>query len=146
MQSDDKKSVSSQGSSTLIMNEMENVDQTLPKLQEIFFAILFPLYSKRKRTYAIFELMMWTISSIMILSLGFFRIVGATGLQIIIAIFYNDISTSQPWVITMTRNLVRTVLTVLLVPAITSAITSFDCFAETIINDAGVTISQTSIW
>jgi hypothetical protein len=66
-------------------------------------------------------------------------------MQVFSAIFYKELIASQPWVISLCRSLVNIILHIFYIPIITTAITSFDCYSESSINEAGELITQ-SFW
>ncbi|KAA6393407.1 MAG: hypothetical protein EZS28_011067 [Streblomastix strix] len=75
----------------------------------------------------------------------FIIVLGTLTLQIISAIFYKELIASQPWVISTTKAIVNILVRVLFIPFISTAITSFDCYSETTLNESGQEISQ-SFW
>ncbi|KAA6388332.1 MAG: hypothetical protein EZS28_016142 [Streblomastix strix] len=148
MSGDDSKSVNSQGS-TLTQGGREGQEQ-VPKFLEIFFAQMFPLYPQKKKSSSALQLILWTLFNIIFLTFCLFRIDLSTYKQtvlskVITAIFYKELIASQPWIISLTRGLVNILLRVLFIPIISTAITSFDCYSEQYVSEAGEEITQ-SFW
>ncbi|KAA6377692.1 MAG: hypothetical protein EZS28_026781 [Streblomastix strix] len=84
-------------------------------------------------------------NSMYVLIVVFVIVFGAFTLQVLSAVFYKELIASQPVVIKITRGLVSILLRVLFIPFVSTAITSFDCYSETTLNESGEGISQ-SFW
>ncbi|KAA6396306.1 MAG: hypothetical protein EZS28_008169 [Streblomastix strix] len=184
MSGEESMSFTSQGSTM----QMGNDDATarLPNYIHVFYQLMFPLYPQRKRDRLSYNIFIWIVNALILLSLSVYRIdtdtnsqtvvskfvsfVNLTSIglmlgrnllylilvvfvlclfalffQILVAVFYKEIISSQPWIITATSIYINVILRIGLIPAITTAITSFDCFSESSIDDQGNQISQ-SFW